>query len=32
MRMQVLWWCVVGRMKKVMLITLGMMPSRVVVV
>jgi len=32
MRMQVLWWCVVWRMKKVMFLTLGMMPSGVVVV
>jgi len=30
--MRVLWWCLVGRMKKVMLLILGMMPCRVVFV
>jgi len=30
--MRVLRWCVVGRMKKVMFITLGVMPSRAVFV
>ena len=32
MKMLMLWWCVVGRMKKVMFLTLGVMPCRVVVV
>jgi len=32
MRIQVLWWFVVGRMKKVMFLTLVMMPCKVVVV
>ena len=32
MRMRVLWWCVVGRMKKVMFLTLELMPCRVVIV
>jgi len=31
-RTWVLWWCVVGRMKKVMVLTLVMMPCRAVVV
>jgi len=32
MTMRVLWWCLVGVMKNVIFLTLGMMPCRVVVV
>jgi len=31
-RMRVLWWCLVGEMKKVMFLTLGLMPCRGVVI
>jgi len=32
MRMQVLWWCNVWRMKKVMFLTLGVMPGTTVII
>jgi len=30
--MHVLWWCLLGEMKKVMFLILGMMPCRAVVI